>query len=92
MQVNQGGGVHHRVDTGEGDTFSFQYATANRKGKLSWSSVLTVSATSAGGYVSASLPSSLSGEVLIRVIDNNATRGRTALDAIVIDHLRIRVQ
>lgn len=76
----------------DGDAFEFQYASVNRRGKVSWNSMLTVSNTAYGGYATFVLPSSISGNLMIRVIDSNNSRGANGLDTVFVDHLLVRTQ
>ncbi len=76
----------------DGDQFSFEYGTANKRGKVSWTTALTISNTAFGNPVSVALPNTLSGDVLLRVVDTNRSNGATSLDTVSVDHLFVRVQ
>lgn len=77
----------YRSASTDGD--NFQFACLNGS---SWVTLATVSNTSLVGYVTATLPAGVSGNVTIRVIDTNRTRGRTALDTVFVEHMFVRAQ
>ena len=66
------------------DDFLFEYSTDGSD----WPDILTVNDTTERVYT-ASLPSSLSGTVYVRVVDTDRTRGNRALDTIYIDEMYI---
>jgi len=53
---------------------------------------LTVTATSPSGALSFVLPSNLSGDVLVRVVDTNQSDGATGEDTVFVDHMAVTVQ
>ena len=77
----------YRSASTDGD--NFQFACLNGS---SWVTLATVTNTSLAGYVTATLPAGVSGNVTIRVIDTNRTRGRTALDTVFVEHMFVRAQ
>ena len=77
----------YRSAPSDGDEFAFAYSTDG----IGFTDVVTVTRTSDdGSYQSASLPSSLSGSVTIRVRDTDRTAGASSIDTIYVDHLFIR--
>ena len=82
----------YQSPSSDGDNFAFEYGTANRRGKVSWTRMVTISGTAPAGYATFAMPSSLSGDVLIRVVDTNSRRNAVALDTVFVDHLFVRVQ
>lgn len=79
----------YRTANSEGDNFVFAYSTDN----LTYTNLLTVTKTADNNTLqSATLPSTLSGTVYIRVQDTDRTKGRTSLDTIYIDQMFIRSQ
>ena len=79
----------YRTANTEGDNFVFAYSTDN----VTYTNLLTVTKTADDNILqSATLPSSLSGTVYIRVQDTDRTKGRTSLDTIYIDQIFIRSQ
>ena len=71
----------------DNDDFQFQWSSDN----VSYNNAFVVSSTSSGNSQSAVLPSNLSGNVFIRVIDTDNTQGNSAVDTVTVDHLYIRV-
>jgi hypothetical protein len=79
----------YRTANSEGDNFVFAYSTDN----VTYTNLLTVTKTADNNTLqSATLPSTLSGTVYIRVQDTDRTKGRTSLDTIYIDQMFIRSQ
>ncbi len=78
-----------RSDSGEGDTFDFDWSTNG----TTWNPGATVSATSDPGTPqSFGLPGGTGGTVYLRVTDFDQTQGNRTLDAVYVDALRIRVE
>jgi V8-like Glu-specific endopeptidase len=77
----------HRTASSDGDSFRFQYQSGS-----SWVTMVTVSNTAPAGYASYVLPGSIIGDVVVRVIDTNSSRGAVGLDSVRVDHLLIRTQ
>ena len=70
----------------DGDAFRFEFST----GGTNYSPAINVSATSSGNVQSASLPTSVSGTLFVRVVDTDRTRGNRELDSVYVDHLYVR--
>ena len=78
--------AHHSVND-EDDDFLFEYSTDG----ANWTTLLTVTKTADDNTLQqASLPSGLSGAVLVRVTDTDRTKRRRDLDSIFIDRMFIR--
>ncbi len=76
----------YHTSNDEGDDFVFAYSTNN----VSFTDLVTVTKTIDDDiYQSASLPSTLSGTIYIRVKDLDQTKGKRVLDTIYIDHMYI---
>jgi hypothetical protein len=78
-----------RTSSPDGDDFAFEYST---NGGSSWTATGLPSLPTADpdADLSAALPASLSGTVMLRVIDTNRTQGTQDLDTVSIDELFIR--
>jgi hypothetical protein len=77
--------AHHSFNT-EGDDFLFAYSTDN----VIYMTIVTVTKTvDDDTYQTASLPSSLSGTVYIRVLDADRTKGNRVKDTVYVDHMFI---
>ena len=72
--------------SGDGDDFVFAYSL---DGGSTYTDAVTFPAGASGTY-SASLPTTTSGDVRVRVRDVNRAKGANALDRISVDHLWIR--
>ena len=70
----------------DNDDFRFQWSDDN----ATFNNAFDVSSTSQANSQSVALPSNLSGNVWIRVIDTDNTQGNSALDTISVDYLVIR--
>jgi hypothetical protein len=76
---------HHTANT-EGDDFIFAYSTND----VNYNPMITVTKTSDNdNYQMFSLPTSISGDIYIRVKDTDQTQGNRFLDTIYIDHMYI---
>ncbi len=77
----------HRLDSGEGDSFTFAYSTDD----VTYTTMVTVTKTADDDTSQThTLPSSLAGTVYVRVTDNDRTPGNRTLDAVLIDHMFFR--
>jgi hypothetical protein len=77
----------YKVPSSEAEAFTFAYSTDN----TSYFDLLTVSRTADDGtYQSASLPSTVSGRVYLRVRDTQRAAGQRVLDSLRVDHMFIR--
>ncbi len=74
----------YRPNNADGDNFVFSYSTDD----VTYTDMVTVASATEQVYTAA-LPSSLSGTVYIRVVDNNQSWGATSLDAVYIDEMYI---
>jgi serine protease len=74
----------HQTASPDGDNFDFAYSTND----VSYTGLVTVTSTSDQVY-SATMPSSLSGTVYIRVTDTDRTPGNEIYDEIFIDEMYI---
>jgi len=77
--------AYHTTNS-EGDDFLFEYSTND----VNYNQMITVTKTSDdNSYQIFSLPTSMSGDIYIRVKDTDQTRGNRVLDTIYIDHMYI---
>ena len=78
-----------RTSSVDGDDFAFEYST---DGGTIWNAIAMASLPLADDDVdlTGTLPSSLSGTVLFRVVDTDRTPGNRALDTVSIDELFVR--
>ncbi len=74
----------YRNDNSEGDDFTFAYSTDNSN----FTDLVTVNSSTEQVY-SASIPSSVSGTVYIRVVDTDQTRGNRSQDIVYVDQMYI---
>ncbi len=74
----------YRPDNSDGDNFTFAYSTDNNN----FTNLVTVNSATEQVY-SASIPSSVSGTVYIRVVDTDQSTGARSLDAVFIDEMYI---
>ncbi|MFQ6127422.1 MAG: type IV pilin [Thermoplasmata archaeon] len=78
----------YHTDNSEQDDFLFQYSTSSSG---PWSDMVTVAYTSdPNTYTGASLPTTISGNIYVRVIDTDSTNGNMNNDTVYIDHMFIR--
>ncbi|MEA1979787.1 MAG: S8 family serine peptidase [candidate division Zixibacteria bacterium] len=75
----------YRSDNSDGDNFTFAYSTDN----VNFTDLVTVNSATEQVY-SASIPSSVSGTVYIRVVDTDQSTGARSLDAVFIDEMYIQ--
>lgn len=68
----------------DGDQFKFEYSVDNGR---RWKSMFTVSSTSSSNEQSYAIPGSVSGNLIIRVVDSNHAAGQQDFDTVYIDHL-----
>jgi len=79
-------GVGFHVTAGHdssAETFAFEYDAGDG---LGWQSLVTLNSTAMSSYTVA-LPTSLSGEVLVRVVDTNRSPRENVTDTVAIDHM-----
>lgn len=78
-----------RRNSTDGDDFVFEYST---DGGSSWipAGIATLPTADGGADFVATLPPSVSGEVLVRVLDTNRTPGTLTIDWVSVDELWIR--
>jgi len=67
------------------ETFACEY---DAQDGLGWQSLVTLSSTAVSSYT-APLPTSLSGEILVRVVDTNRSPRENVTDTVTIDHMYI---
>ena len=65
------------------EDFQFDYST---DGGSSWMSLLTLTATTEDSQM-VTMPSGLSGSVVVRVVDSNRSRGESSADSVFIDQM-----
>ncbi len=75
--------------SGDGDAFVFAYST---DGGMTYNDAVTINNTTDSDAISASLPSSIQGDIYIRVQDTNRKKGNRALDSIFVDELYIMTE
>ncbi len=73
-----------------GDTFNFEYSLDNG-GSFSQLLQFNVSATENSNLLSAAIPGTPSGSIIIRVVDADHTRGNRDQNTVFVDHLYIQV-
>jgi hypothetical protein len=79
----------YRTDSGEGDSFVFEYSADDSPG--SYTPMVTVTRTADdNAYQTYTFTEQISGTVYIRVRDTDRTAGNRILDTIYIDHMFIR--
>ena len=77
----------HQTASTDGDNFVFAWSTDD----ANYTDAVTVTKTADDDlYQTASIPTSVSGTVYVRVRDTDQTQGNRALDTIFVDHLFIR--
>ena len=76
-------------DTVDNDNFVFAYST---DAGATYVDVLTINNTTDDGIVSVSLPPATQGNVLIRVLDTDRSRGNKPLDTVFVDDLYISTE
>jgi PKD repeat protein len=74
----------YRPDNAEGDNFSFEYSTDD----VNYTSLVAINSSTEQTY-SASMPSSVSGTVYIRVVDTDHGQGNQVSDDVYVDYMYI---
>jgi len=78
----------YHTDNSENDHFEFQFSTSSDG---PWTDMVTVTTVSdPNTYTGATLPTTISGAVYIRVVDTDGTAGNLINDVVYVDHMFIR--